>query len=111
MKNMIDRILRYYGSRMELKTADGTATVCAFLQPVSGKRSIEQQLCDVGQLPQGSYLYIGPAEHPLFQDDSVLCGGFTYRVVRAEQLLVRDTAVYLWAVLKRIGGAEDAGSH
>lgn len=106
MKNVINRILRCCGSRLTVSTADGTQTVRAFLQPVTerGRQAVKHSLCDLGQLPQGSFLYIGPAGVPLSQDDAVAFGGEDYTVMRAERLFWRDEAVYQWAIVQKCGG-------
>ena len=112
MRQIIGRILQYYGSTAEILGADGGRTVRAFIQPVTGNgwESVKRVLRDIGQLPMARYVYIGPAEI-LPEDDAVIvCGGRRYRVCRMERMVCADEAVYVWGLLRAAGGDGDAAA-
>ena len=112
MKELIGRILAYYGRTAEVESADGAQTVRAFLQPVTenGWESLRRSVRAIGEIPRGRSVYIGPAEVLPDEGAAVRCGGKDYRVQRAERLFLADEAIYVWGLLREAGGETDAGT-
>ena len=108
MRNMIDHILAGYGSPVTILRAGGSRTeVRAFLQP--GKERDWQSIRSVqalGEIPQGSCIYIGPAEAPLAAGEQVAQGQEKYLVMQAQTLVVAGEELYIWALLRRHRGEE-----
>lgn len=112
MKRTIERIMRRYGAQVTLHFADGAEqTVRAFLRPVTSKslQNMRRDFDELGQIPGGQYLFIGPADCSLAQADWVGCGGVRYLPRRAETLLLGDEVCYIWGLLTG-GGEEDGGT-
>lgn len=103
MRKMMDSVLRRHGIEMQLVQRDKTVTVKAFFQ--SSNRS-EDKVTPLGIVPQGKYLYIGPAEQEVSVDDQLIIDGTAYLVTRAEKYLDGKGIVYRWAVCKRKGGED-----
>lgn len=106
MRERIDKILAQYGSEMLLAQADGERTVRAFLQPVtaSSREVVRKAVGHLGELPGGRWVYIGPADAPLREEDRIVLRGERFRVRQAELLVVAEEALYVWALLQKDGG-------
>lgn len=103
MRKMMDNILRRYGIEMQLVHWDKTMTVKAFFQ---SQNRAEDKVTPLGIVPQGRYLYIGPAGQEIFEDDQLIIDGTAYLVTRAEAYRDGKGIVYRWAVCKRKGGED-----
>ncbi len=106
---MIESILSGYGSAVTILRADGAADdVRAFVQPVTEKswQSIRKTMHALGEGPVGRYVYIGPAEAPLGETDTVRYGGRRFLVRRAETLELAGQALYIWGLLVPDGGED-----
>lgn len=112
MKELIGRILTYYGRTAEVESTDGARTVRAFIQPVTenGWESLRRTMRAIGEIPRGRSVYIGPADILPGEGAAVRCGGKDYRVQRAERLFLADEAIYVWGLLREAGGEMDAGT-
>ena len=109
MREMIDAILHQYGSALTVQRPDGTEKeLRGFVQPVtsSGWQNMKKVIHPLGQLPTGQYVYIGPSDGMLGEDDLVVCMGETYRVLRCEALSLADEVLYTWGLLKKAGGED-----
>lgn len=107
MKRMIDSILDGYGSVVTISRADGTEVAArAFVQPVTEKswQSMQKTMHALGEGPVGRFVYIGPANAPLGETDTVLSGGRRFLVRRAETLELAGQALYIWGLLAPDGG-------
>lgn len=107
MKRMIESILSGYGSIVTIARAGGESVdVRAFVQPVTEKswQSIQKTMHALGEGPVGRFVYIGPAEAPLGETDTVLSGGRRFLVRRAETLELAGQALYIWGLLVPDGG-------
>ena len=109
MKEKIARILEAYGSDVRIEKADGACAVRAFIQPVtaSGWDSVRKTVSDLGQVPVGRFVYIGPAEPFAQEGDRLVCADKTYKVCRAEQMLFGSEELYTWGLLRQEGGAAE----
>ena len=107
MQQMIAAILMQYGSTVTVRSLDGSQTVVrAFIQPVTAKswRNMRKSVHELGDIPAGQFVYIGPAEPCPGEDDVLVCAGQRYAVRRAEVLVLADEALYTWGLLVKIGG-------
>ena len=110
MKRSLERIIRWYGCQVVLEGPDLQKTVRAFLRPVTSRslHNLRRDVDELGTVPGGQYLFIGPADCGLEQAELVLCGGKRYAPRRVERLLLGEEAVCVWALLIGEGG-EDPG--
>ena len=106
MERFINKVLVSYGAAVEVRRGIEVIQTRAFLQPVRGTGLRYSQLnwTDLGGVPQGRYLYIGPAGVPLRIGDRMVAGGNTYIVRRAELLCAGNRPAYTWAICVRRGG-------
>ena len=105
----INKMLTTYGSSVYLCGQDGWKTPLfkAFIQPLRYKNKLYQQgsYTPLGVNKNNVYLYIGPSAHDLTKLDN------TYRIIdienkkyiidRAEKITVRNSVVYIWAVIRQ----------
>ena len=107
MREKIARILALYGSDVRIEKADGECAVRAFIQPVTahGWDSIRKTVSDLGQVPVGRFVYIGPAEPSVREGDSIECEEKLYTVCRAETMVFAREDLYTWALLREVGGS------
>lgn len=104
---MIDSILQGYGSPVTIRRADRKTTdVRAFVQPVTEKswQNLQKTMHALGEGPVGRFIYIGPAEAPIGETDTLTCGGREFLVRRAETLELAGQALYIWGLLTPSGG-------
>ena len=111
MERYIKEILAQYGAILTVCHGE-TQTACrGFLRPVTGKywQNMEHVLSDIGQVPRGQYVYLGPPEVPLVQGDRVILEGTAYLVRRGERILLGDRCLYYWGLCIQ-EGTEDTWS-
>lgn len=106
MERFINKVLAAYGAAAEIQRGLNSIQVRAFLQPVRSRSLRQTQLnwTDLGGVPGGQYLYLGPASVALAVDDRIVVGGSTYIVRSTEQMYVKDLPVYTWALCTKRGG-------
>lgn len=105
--------MAYYGVPVTLLAGDGTAiSTRAFVRPVTAKstQNLRRAVDELGELPAGTYLYLGPPEHDLPAAARVACGGVRYIPRRSELLMCGTQAVCRWGLLEREGEADDEGT-
>ena len=97
-------ILRY-GSSMVLSGSSGEHQIRAFLQETRSRslNSIQRDMVPLGEIPKGTYIYIGPADPAAKEGDSLSFQGKTYEFRRAEQVTVQDQEVYCWGLCVQKG--------
>ena len=103
--------MRYYGCDVTLEWDGGQETVRAFLRPVASKslQNLRHDYDELGRIPGGLYVFIGPAGCTLGKAEAAVSGGVRYEPRRAETLWIGDQACCIWGLLTR-GGDEDAGT-
>lgn len=107
MKELLDAILAGYGSAMTILHEDGTQIpVRAFLQPVTGKswQNMQTAVRSLGQIAPGQFVYIGPAQTAVSENDRLLLGAERYQMRRAEMLRLADETLYVWGLAVKDGG-------
>ena len=111
MRQMIEKILKAYGSAVTLQHQDGTYDIRAFFQPVRSKswQYLEGNYSPLGEIPRGQYVYIGPVEPQAEAGDTLIVDSKAYWLRRTE--LVRDSggAVYCWGMCVEKGGEDNWG--
>ncbi len=112
MRSIIEAIIENYGSTVTAVQGAAEHSFRAFLQPVTGKswQNMEKAFGPLGEIPRGQYLYLGPAARDIAETDHLRCGGKDYLVRRAEPILVRDEALFIWGLCVP-KGADDPWSN
>ena len=111
MRQMISKILRYYGVPAVLEHEGERVELRIFFQPSMSKSwdSMDPIVGPLGQLPGGQYHYIGPAEQEISQGDQVSVGENDYMLRRVETYLDHNGPIYRWALCVRKGGEDTWG--
>ena len=105
MRQVIEKILNCYGVSMLLPRIE--EEVRGFLQPViSGSKKAQRDICPLGQVPEGQYTYIGPAEPEILVGDEMEFGGKVYLFRKVERLSDKDGPVYCWGICVEKGGGD-----
>lgn len=100
MKKLVSKLIDRYGSRMIITTATRQVTIRGFLQLVTSKswQNMERMVSTGGEIPRGQYLYVGPADLILHGHDTIVTGGHTYIVRRADRIYYRDEPLFIWGL-------------
>ena len=108
MKALIQSILTGYGSLVTIRDGESTRTFRAFIQPVTEKgwQNTRKIIASLGQVPKGQYVYIGPAEMELLEGQMLEARWQKYLVRRCEKVFLGEEAMYTWALLTKVGGAD-----
>ena len=111
IKDHLARALKKYGNTVTVTRGGVTRTAKAFVQPL---RKVNRLYLRDRYTPAGFFdncyrLYIGDPKIPLCYGDSAVIGfaGDRYSVVNAENYLVGDESLYIWAILRKIGDTEE----
>lgn len=112
MRQMMDKILRKYGIPAVVVHQEEEKQVRIFFQPSRSRtwQSMEPVVSPLGQIPSGQYLYIGPAEQEIAQEDEVRVAGEVYILRRAEVYRDWNGPVYHWGLCVQKGGEDNWGS-
>ncbi len=105
----ITKMLRAYGGSVFISGEDGweSPVFKAFIQPLRYKTKLylEGNYTPIGVNKNDVYLYIGPCDHDLTKLDRTyrLNDRYNnkYMIDRAEKIMVKDTIVYIWAVIRK----------
>lgn len=106
----IDKMLNAYGNSVFLSGQDGWKSPLfkAFLQPLRYKNKLYQQgsYTPLGINKNNVYLYIGPACHDLTKLDNTYRihdkDNKKYTIDRAEKIIVNNSVIYIWAVIRQV---------
>lgn len=107
MRRMVEKILNCYGQELFLQRLGCKAT--AFLQPVQGKgqNMVLKEIGPLGVAHQNQYVYIGPVEPELREDDVLELDGKRYVLRRVETVHGAGGPVYQWGMCVKRGGADN----
>ncbi|MBQ8766748.1 MAG: hypothetical protein IJZ16_08075 [Clostridia bacterium] len=105
----ITKMLNKYGRSVYLSGSDGweSPVFRAFIQPLRYKTKLylQGEHTPIGINKNDVYLYIGPATHDLTKlNESHRIhdrDNNKYMIDRAERIMVKDTIVYIWAVIRK----------
>jgi hypothetical protein len=104
--NCVGGIIKRYGCNISVSNSQGVIKTKAFVEPLRyrNKIYIGGQYHHLGVNRVDKYLYIGPPELELKELSSVIetLSG-KYIVKRCETYYVKDTAIYVWAILVSYG--------
>ncbi len=106
MEAVISRLLERLGQEAWLEHGGERRRLRAFLQHFGSKswRSMERTMGALGEIPQGQYVYIGPAYPRPEAGDTLHCGGKEYVLRRAETVWFRSRPLYCWGLCIEGGG-------
>ena len=105
----INKMLESYGNTVYISGADGWTSPLfkAFIQPLRYKNKLYQQgsFTPLGINKNNVYLYIGPDTHDLTKLDNSYRirdnENKKYIIDRAEKITVKNSVVYIWAVIRQ----------
>lgn len=105
----ITKILKTYGRSIYITSFDGWESTIfrAFIQPLRYKTKLylQGEYTPIGVNKNDVYLYIGPADHDLTKLDTSYrihdSDKNSYMIDRAEKIMIKDTIVYIWAVIRK----------
>lgn len=112
MRQMMDKILRWYGTEITLVCGSEMHTVTGFFQPSTAKswQNMDKTVSPLGQTPRGQYTYIGPAVPEPREGDTLRAGGREYILRRLERVLDQNGPVYCWGLCVPKGEEDTWGS-
>lgn len=100
MKKLIERLIRNYGTDMEITTGGETVETRGFLQLVTSKswQNMERMVSTGGEIPRGQFLYVGPPDLKLKGRDIICVGEHNYIVRRADAIIYRNQPLFIWGL-------------
>ena len=112
MTQMVNTILRQYGTTIQITGAGGERTVKGFFQPVRSRslQSIVNQETPLGEVFRGQYIYIGPGDAPVQEGELLTLGEKHYYLRRVEPYYYGDQTVYIWGLCVEKGVNDTWGS-
>lgn len=105
MRVLLGEMIKSYGDTVQLEKDGKTETVQAFIQPITSRarRNMERAFGSLGEIPQGQFLYLGPAEAELAGAEAVYWRKRPFCVRRSEILCWQDKPLYCWGLLTPAG--------
>lgn len=105
----ITKMLKKYGGSVYISNEDGwnSPRFKAFIQPLRYKTKLymEGEYTPIGINPNDVYLYLGPCDHDLTKLDKTYrindIENNKYMIDRAERIMVKDTVIYIWAIIRK----------
>lgn len=108
MKQMLERIMSRYGTRILWTHGGERREIRAFFQSVTSRswQKLKREMFPLGHIPTGMYVYIGPESNPIQEGDFLTVGEREYVLRRTEVICDQDGPVYRWGVCVRKGRDE-----
>ena len=108
MRQMLERIMSRYGTRIRWTHGQESREIRAFFQPVTSRswQKLKREVFPLGQIPTGMYVYIGPEGYPIREGDFLTVGDTEYVLRRAEIICYQEGPVYRWGLCARKGRDE-----
>ena len=112
MQQMVDKLIKQYGTDLVLVCQGEEKTVRGFFRAVSSHdmQSMESVASPIGTLSRKKYTYIGPADLPVHEGDTVTVEGKSYCFRRVEPYYYGNRTIYYWGLCMEKGGDEPWGS-
>lgn len=112
MRTSVDALLRQHGTDLTLSSGESTRTLRGFLQAISSTswQSMVCQASPLGQVPQGQYLYIGPADGAVLEGDILSLEGRSYQLCRVETYEYSGRPIYQWGLCVERSGDRTWGT-
>lgn len=104
--NSVSDTIKRYGSAISITNGDDKLSTRAFVEPLRYKNKVyiggQNRL--LGFDRNEKYLYIGPPEHSLTENCSVIeMNDCKYIVKRCEIYYLKDYPIYVWAIMSPYG--------
>lgn len=111
MRQMVDTILKKYGTDVQLLRDREEWTIRGFFQPVDSIswQSIEHAASPLGHSSRPEYTCIAPADTDLQAGDVLLIEGRNYLARRVEAYHYHGQVIYRWALCVEKGRADNWG--
>ena len=111
MRQMVEKILKTYGTAAILQQEDVSYVIQVFFQPVRSKswQYLEGNYSPLGEIPRGQFVYIGPVEPAAAAGDTLTVNEKTYWLRRTELILDANGPVYCWGICVEKGGEDTWG--
>lgn len=111
MGTMVEQLMARYGTDLTLVSGEESRTVRGFFRAVSSTswQSMEHQTTLLGEVSQGQYAYIGPADARAREGDLLLLNGKTYLLRRVEDYYYGNSPVYQWGLCVERSGVDAWG--
>lgn len=108
MERMIGKILRTHGRRVRLLRDAAQEELRGFLEADTGRidRLMQLHPGPLGLENRRRYVWIGPADRPLREDDELLADGKSYLVRSAQTVYAGEKPAYVWAMCVEKGETE-----
>lgn len=109
MKAVVERLLARLGGELILKQAGRETRLRGLIQHSRSKslQNMRQSFSPVGRVPDGQYVYIGPAQPAVAAGDELVFGGKVYILRRVERVWFRNTPIYCWGLCVEKGVSPD----
>lgn len=108
MKRALIRLIRQYGTQVEIESDNVVRPCRLFLQLVTSKswQNMERMVPEAGEIRRGQFLVISEAREPLYPADTITAGGRHFIVRRADAIYLADTPLFYWGLCVE-GGDRD----
>lgn len=105
MRQMVEKILRFYGTGILLRHGSESCGIRAFFQPVRSKswQNMEHAVSALGETARGQYIFMGPVEPEAHEGDILSVGGKEYLLRRTEIIYDSEGPVYCWGLCMEKG--------
>ena len=100
MRSQVEKILHQYGTDMTIVRKGQQKATRGFFWAVNSKswQSIESEATMLGEITRGQYVYLGSADVPAQEGDTLLLGGRSYLFRRVEPYYYGNLVVYQWGL-------------
>ena len=111
MQKLVNRIFRRYGIALQIQGTSGLVTLYGFVQhtATSARKHLLPEYSPLGQIPQGHYLMLLPANEARL-DQLILYNGKWHIVRRVERVWLGSAVIYDWVLCEEQGGADTWGN-
>lgn len=106
MRNLVEKILRRWGTDMVLMQAGEKFFLRGLLHHSGSKswRNMEKYFTPLGEVSGGQYIYIGPTQPAAAAGDTLIVGENAYELRRVERVWFGNTVLYCWGLCVEKGG-------
>lgn len=103
MTQTVRQCLAAWGSPLEAEFPEGIHAFCGVLEPVTSHamQHMRRSFHDLGELPQGQFLYLGEAD--ISRARLLRRGGQVFRVCRCEAVSLGGRILYYWGLAATAG--------
>lgn len=110
MKKTVEKLFKRFAQKVTVFSDElhpGYAVTYGFIQPLryKNKMYVDTQFHELGLDDDGRFVYIGMPEMLLTGSAgnrrSIEVGNYVYSVIRAENVMYKGEALYVWAIIKK----------